>query len=131
VVLWNKFGEFKPGSNFFAWASRIAYFEMINLLKQQRRAPVLSEASLQALVNEARALSDRTSERAAALDDCLAELVSGDRDLIQERYFFQRSPKEMAANRSRSLDSIYRALGRIHKRLLSCVERKLAQEEGQ
>ena len=24
VVLWNKFADFQPGSNFFAWASRIA-----------------------------------------------------------------------------------------------------------
>ena len=48
VVLWNKFGEFRPGSNFFAWASRIAYFEVLNLMKQQRRGPMLSDESLTA-----------------------------------------------------------------------------------
>jgi hypothetical protein len=31
--------------------------------------------------------------------------------------------------RSRSLDSIYRALSRIHNILLQCVERNMAREE--
>src|SRR4029079_16308299 len=48
VVLWNKFNEFRPDSNFFAWASRIAYFEVLNLMKLKRRGPVLSEESLNA-----------------------------------------------------------------------------------
>ena len=38
VVLWNKFGEFSAGSNFFAWASRVAYFEVLSLMKQRPAA---------------------------------------------------------------------------------------------
>jgi RNA polymerase sigma-70 factor (ECF subfamily) len=34
VVLWNKFGEFQPGSNFFAWASQVAYYEVLNYMRQ-------------------------------------------------------------------------------------------------
>src|SRR5436190_18410489 len=42
VILWNKFGEFQPGSNFFAWASRIAYYEVLTLMKQKRRSRTFS-----------------------------------------------------------------------------------------
>lgn len=130
VVLWNKFDEFETGTNFFAWASRIAYFEVLTLMKQQKRAPIVSENNLEALATEAAALSDQTPERLAALEACLEELAAIDREIIHDRYFYQRPPKEIAATKSRSLDSIYRALNRIHHRLLSCVERKLAIEEG-
>jgi RNA polymerase sigma-70 factor len=129
VVLWNKFGDFRPGSNFYAWASRIAYYEVLSVLKQRRRGLVVSEESLKALAEEATALSDGTPARIEALDDCLAHLPAADREIIQERYFYQRPPKQIAAARSRSLDSIYRALSRIHHLLLECVERTLAREE--
>lgn len=129
VVLWNKFGEFRAGSNFFAWASRIAYYEVLSLMKQHRRAVTLSEESLKALADEATALSDQTPARIDALDDCLSRLPTADREIIQERYFYQRPPKQIAQMRSRSLDSIYRALSRIHNLLLECVERNMARGE--
>jgi RNA polymerase sigma-70 factor len=129
VVLWNKFGEFRPESNFFAWASRIAYFEALDLRKRKKRAAVISEETLEALASEAASLSEESTDRMEALEDCLGHLSAGDRELIRERYFLQQRPKEIASKRARSLDSIYRALNRIHSRLLACVERKLAQED--
>lgn len=129
VVLWNKFGEFQPGSNFFAWASRIAYFEVLNHMKRQRRSRRLSDEALESLAQEAVALSDQTSARQAALEDCLSRLTGADRELLQERYYRQRPPKQIASMQSRSVDSVYRALNRIHNVLLNCVQRSLASEE--
>jgi len=118
VVLWNKFSEFRPGSNFFAWASRIAYLEVLDLRKRRRGAAMISDEGLDVLASQARAMSDRTSARMDALEDCLGELAAADRELIRDRYYSQCPPKELAETRSRSLDSIYRALSRIHRRLL-------------
>jgi len=125
VVLWNKFADFKPGSNFFAWASRIAYYEVLSLMKQQRRSRTLSEEVLELLADEAVALSDGSSARYEALEECLSRLTAPDRELLQERYYYQRPPKQIAANQSRSVHSIYRALSRIHNLLLNCVQRNL------
>lgn len=129
VVLWNKFGEFEQDSNFFAWASRVAYFEVLNLMKQQRRSRTISQESLQLLCDEAIALSDKSTSRQEALEECLSRLSLADRDLLQERYYYQRPPKQIAAMQSRSVDSVYRALSRIHNALLNCVQRNLATEE--
>lgn len=129
VVMWNKYGEFQPGSNFFAWASRIAYFEVLNHMKRQRRSRTLSDEALESLANEAVAMSDQTSARQAALEECLSRLTVADRELLQERYYLQRPPKQIASLHSRSVDSVYRALNRIHNVLLNCVQRSLASEE--
>jgi RNA polymerase sigma-70 factor len=128
VVLWNKFGEFSPGSNFFAWASRIAYFEVLGHMKQQRRARVLSQEAFDSLADEALAMSDETGARQEALEECLSRLATTDRKLVEERYYFQRPPKQIAAMHSRSVDSVYRALSRIHNTLLRCVERNMERE---
>ena len=37
VTLWQKFEEFEPGSNFFAWACRVAYFEVMKYRQTCRR----------------------------------------------------------------------------------------------
>jgi RNA polymerase sigma-70 factor len=128
VVLWNKFADFQPGSNFFAWASRIAYYEVLSLMKQERRSRTFSDESLELLANEAVALSDRSSERYDALEDCLSRLAAPDRELLQERYYYQRPPKQIAAIQARSVHAIYRALSRIHNTLLNCVQRTLKSD---
>lgn len=125
VVLWNKFAEFQPGSNFFAWASRIAYYEVLSLMKQRRRNRTFSDEALELLANEAVAISDRSTERHEALEECLGRLAATDRELLQERYYFQRPPKQIAASHSKSVHAIYRSLNRIHNVLLNCVQRSM------
>ena len=128
VVLWNKFGEFAPGSNFFAWASRIAYFEVLSHMKQKRRSRALSQEAFDSLADEALAMSDEAGVRQEALEECLSKLTSTDRKLVEERYYYQHPPKQIAAMQSRSVDSVYRALSRIHNVLLRCVERAVGSE---
>jgi RNA polymerase sigma-70 factor len=129
VVLWNKFSDFQSGSNFFAWASKVAYYEVLSFMKQRRRSRTLSEDALELLADAATSLSDESSTRQEALEDCLSRLNAADRELLQARYYHQRPPKQIATMQSRSVDSIYRALSRIHNMLLNCVQRNLAREE--
>jgi RNA polymerase sigma-70 factor len=125
VILWNKFADFEPGSNFFAWASRIAYYEVLSLMKQKRRARTISDESLELLANEATAIAQSSSARFDALEECLGELAAADRELLQERYYREKPPKQIAAIQSRSVHSVYRSLSRIHNVLLNCMQRKM------
>ena len=129
VVMWNKFSEFQPGTNFFAWASKVAYYEVLGHMKQRRRSRTFSDEALELLANEAISLSDEAAARHEALEKCLGRLNVADRELLQERYYFQRAPKQIAASQSRSVDSVYRALSRVHNMLLNCVQRYMAREE--
>jgi len=99
--------------------------KVLSLMKQKRRSHTVSDESLELLANEAMGLSHQSSERFDALEECLAKLTAADRELLQERYFRQRPPKQIAAIQSRSVHSVYRALSRIHNVLLNCVQRHL------
>src|SRR6185503_5609304 len=94
-------------------------------MKQQRRSRTFSDEALELLANEAVALSDQSTERYEALEECLARLAPPDRDLLQQRYYFQRPPKQIAASHEKSVHAIYRALSRIHNVLLNCVQRSM------
>jgi len=126
VVLWEKFDSYQPGSNFLAWACRIAYFEALYDRRKSSRVRTLSDEAWQALAADALATSEEKQDGQEALAECLEKLSAADRGLLHQKYFLQRSVAEMAENCSRSIHSIYRALSRIHDALLECVRKKLA-----
>lgn len=125
VVLWEKFDTYKPGSNFLAWACRIAYFEALYDRRKTSRVRTLSDEAWQALASDALAISEDKQDTQEALAECLEKLSASDRDLLHQKYFLQRSVAEMAESCSKSIHSIYRALSRIHDNLMECVRRAM------
>jgi RNA polymerase sigma-70 factor (ECF subfamily) len=125
VLLWEKFDDFQPGTNFLAWACRIAYFEALYDRRKGRRVKTLSDAAWEALAADALQVIDQPNERHEALADCLSKLSSRDRELLEHKYFSQRSVAEIAERYSKSVHSIYRSLSRIHSSLLHCMRRAL------
>jgi RNA polymerase sigma-70 factor, ECF subfamily len=126
LVLWNKFQEFIPGSNFFSWACQIALFEVRKLRDGKARAKMFSDESLDILSAEFQRRDDNSTARMDALLECLDKLPTDDRTLIDQRYFGDRKPPEIAEQIGRSLASVYRALARIHDLLMICVQRKVS-----
>jgi RNA polymerase sigma-70 factor (ECF subfamily) len=126
LVLWNKFGDFSPSSNFFSWACQIALYEVRKLRDTKNRARMFSDESLDALSAEFQERDDNSHQRMEALMECLEKLPVDDRKLIDQRYFGDRKPPEIAQQIGRSLASVYRALSRIHDLLMTCVQRKLS-----
>ena len=126
LVLWNKFGDFATGGNFFSWACQIAMFEVRKMREAKSRAQVYSDDSLEALSDEYQRRDDNSGPRIEALHECLDRLGLKDRQLVDERYFRERKPTEIALGLGCSLASIYRALARIHHQLMICVDRKLS-----
>jgi RNA polymerase sigma-70 factor len=126
VVLWEKFDTYQPGSNFFAWACRIAYFEALYDRRKSSRVRTLSDEAWQALAADALAINEEKQDSQEALAECLEKLSAADRDLLHQKYFLQRSVAEIAESCSKSIHSIYRALSRLHDNLLECVRRSMA-----
>jgi RNA polymerase sigma-70 factor len=126
VVLWEKFDTYQPGSNFFAWACRIAYFEALYDRRKSSRVRTLSDEAWQALAADALAINEEKQDSQEALAECLEKLSAADRDLLHQKYFLQRSVAQIAESCSKSIHSIYRALSRLHDNLLECVRRAMA-----
>ena len=129
VVLWKKFSTYDPDQGtFYAWACKIAYLEILTIRRNNRRLQTFSEEVLELLAGEMRNRAGEISERQMALESCLKKLKPEDRELIAQRYYHQRRPKEISKKRTGSVHVIYRALARIHLALRDCVSRSLARE---
>jgi RNA polymerase sigma-70 factor (ECF subfamily) len=129
TVLWRKFAEFEPGSDFAAWAMKIARYEVLKYRHRHAGSPMqFSDALADQLADEAAAVGESANARAAALQDCLGKLTDRDRELIRLRYEQEHTTRDVARQAGRSVDAIYKALNRIHGSLLACIRLTLREE---
>jgi RNA polymerase sigma-70 factor (ECF subfamily) len=127
-VLWQRFGDYQPGTNFLAWAKRVAYFRVLEYRRSSsHRLQILPEDVLQSIAAEIRLHEEEEDARREALATCFSELRPGDRDLITARYTPGISMVDLAAEIRRPANSVYKSLGRIRQTLLACIERRLGQ----
>ena len=130
LVLWRRFDTFEPGTNFFAWACKIARLQALrHSQRSNRSARVFDTSVLEQLAVEAIPASSQPPRLMELLQSCLARLSAADRTLIQRRYRPDSSVKKIAAETGRSANSLSKSLGRIRRALMNCIERKLIQEE--
>jgi RNA polymerase sigma-70 factor (ECF subfamily) len=129
LVLWRRFDTFQIGSNFFAWACKIARLQALKYWERQGRSAHTFELSvLEKLAAEAGRDDSVSAVPLAALENCIRKLSDGDRSLIRKRYQPGSSVNQIAREIGRSANSVSQSLGRIRRALVACVERALAQE---
>ena len=130
TVLWRKRSRYEPGTNFFAWACQIAFFEACKARDARRRKmPVFSEVFLKGVAPELLAAAEASDGLMAALRDCVKELGDRDRDLIDRRYDDGATTRTVAASVGRSTDAVYKSLGRIHQKLFDCITGKMKEDQ--
>ena len=129
AVLWRKFRQYEPGTNFGAWACRIAHYEV---LSHRRRKPpellVLEDSLLEVVSRESEARSDEIDQRYGALIDCIQRLRPKDRELLVRRYRSGATVKSVAEQMGRSVQGLHKTYQRIRRTLFECVERAVARE---
>lgn len=129
LVLWRRFDTFELGTNFFAWACKIARLQVMKFREQQgRSARIFDNSLLEKLAVEA---GDETLASGVALhtlENCLGKLCEKDRILIRRRYQPGASVQALSADIGRSANSLSKSLGRIRRVLMECIERTVARE---
>lgn len=129
IVLWEKFGEFRPGGDFRAWACGIARFKVLAWLRDRgRKRLVLAEDVVETLADEAAEHDSRLDRQRAALEACFEKLPADDRALLARAYQPDVKIQEVAATSGRTVGGFYQWLHRLRRLLLDCVERELARE---
>jgi len=117
---------FVPGSNFPAWARRIAKFKVLALSRNRQRAALrFADDVVEALAAAAPADLDEAQHDAAVgeLRKCLDKLGPAARELVRLRYFGEHLPAEIAALRLQSVNAINVTLARSRAALRECMER--------
>lgn len=128
LVLWRKFETFEIGTNFLAWACKIARLQAMKHYQGISRSAKLFEMSvLERLAEDAEQAAARPAVPLEILEGCLDKLSDADQALILRRYDHRSTVKQMAHEVGRTADSLSKTLGRIRRALLKCIERKMSQ----
>jgi RNA polymerase sigma-70 factor, ECF subfamily len=129
VRLWEEFDKFVPGTNFAAWAIRVAHFQVLTWRKAVSRSRlVFDQRVIDGLAAETYWTDEAFEARQQALGDCVSELPATSRELLRHCYVQGSKIKDTAVRLNRSPTAVYKALERIRTTLHSCIERKLARQ---
>ena len=129
LTIYEKFDTFEPGTDFVAWANRIAWWKVRQSRQKLARSKVVfDEAVMESVSRTAIALAPELDQRHVALEHCLGKLNDRDRIMILTRYERGHGVAEAASQSGRSLNAAYKALARLRNLLFDCVTNRLERE---
>jgi RNA polymerase sigma-70 factor (ECF subfamily) len=128
-VMWSKFDEFQEGTNFSAWALKIAHYQVLNYYKIRQKDKVyFSERAIDQLSDQIISKNENSDERLSILKQCLQKLQAGERDLIQMRYEPGATTQSVSRKIGKEPHILYKLFDKIHIKLLFCIRRTLSEE---
>lgn len=130
MVMWSKFAEFEPGTDFAAWALCIARYQVMYYRKRRRAQRIqFSDEVLEAIAEQVCAATEQFDVRRDALRSCIKKLAEKDQELLRLRYGLDATVKSVAERVGRGIDAVYKSLNRIHVQLLHCIRKTLTTED--
>lgn len=129
TVMWRKFDQFKPGTNFAAWGVRIMHYEILIYRRSLARSKrvLMEDALFEALMDRIPTIQDEAASRIEALRKCRTLLDDRATRIIRMRYELDVSVEEIASYLKMSRRHVYHVLGQITGVLLRCMRRTLAE----
>jgi RNA polymerase sigma-70 factor (ECF subfamily) len=129
LLLWKHFADFELGTNFLAWARKVAFHQILSHRRQKKREHLpLDEVTLEALGAAVSELASDIPQRYEALRHCMARLPVEHRQLVQLRYYEDLEIDQVAERVNRTEAAVYRALSRVRMTLMDCVQKQIATE---
>lgn len=130
IVLWEKRSSFELGTNFSAWAHKIARYEAMNARRKLQRAHwLVFNDDLIDLIADRSTQSDMHFEsRRDALQHCMAKLKPADQELLHARYSSRTALERYALETQRSRVSLRVTLGRLRSTLRRCITHRMTLE---
>jgi len=129
TALWKKFDEYDPEQPFLPWARQFARYEVLMHRRRKRRFVFLSEELIELLAERSSQRESLVQRRRQALESCLKQLPEADRVLIDQRYASAEvTIQQIAEHSNQTANALYKALERIRRQLLDCIQRRLLSE---
>jgi len=130
VVMWRKIDQLKSENDFLPWAKTVLRFEA---LKQRRKFArdkhVFNDELIEVLAHEE--LQDETpfASMQEALGSCLKKMSPSNRELVMAPYDADGAVTAIAENSGRTVNSLYKLLGRIRLKLRQCIEEVIGSDQ--
>jgi RNA polymerase sigma-70 factor (ECF subfamily) len=129
LLMWQKLGDYRQGSNFVAWACQIARYKALELSRKRKRLLLLDHEVIERLaVHHGEEDYELRLLRRRALSNCLLKLPEKDRELVESCYRGEQSIGKVAEEIGRTARSVYKSLARIRKVLLQCIRMAINEE---
>ncbi len=127
LVLWHKRDAFEMGTNFKAWACKIARLQTLAYLRRQKQRSwlVFEEELIDTLGAEAESALSDFPERQQALRKCVSKLGKDDLWLIRAFYIWRMPFAEISSSVGRTAAALKQAMLRIRKSLRGCIEQTM------
>ena len=127
LAILRSWDRYDPTRSFEAWARGVARRVAFSNLRRESRQPCLLDQEvleLIALEIDAMGTEATLDSRKEMLHGCVQRLPPRHQQLIQFRYFENRSYPEISALVGKSVGSLYVIFNRVHKALSTCIERE-------
>jgi len=126
VVMWKRFGTFASGTDFVAWATTVAFYEVRNFQRVTGRSRLdFDDDLMQTLAAERAQHVQQWSPRMEALEVCVEKLDPAQRKLVETIYTQGVEVGEVARQLGRAPQTIYNQLNFIRRALAECVQRRI------
>lgn len=124
IVLWEKRDQFKPGTNFRAWAHTVGRFQVMAYLRDRSREPVslLTPEIFEKMEEETEPEFNCYEARLKALVACLGQLAPTAARMVRLHYVERRSLVQVGELLSMKANAVKQALFRARRSLQQCIE---------
>jgi RNA polymerase sigma-70 factor (ECF subfamily) len=127
VVMWKRFSTFESGTDFVAWSTTVAFYEVKNFQRVTGRSRLEFDDELMQTIAAERAMHvQRWSPRMEALEGCVEKLAPAQRALVDVIYTQGVEVGVVARQQGRAPQTIYNQLNSIRRALAECVQRQMA-----
>lgn len=127
ITLWKKYKSFKPGTNFNAWAYRIASYQVKAYTRDKKRQKwiTLDNNLIDDISNIIIDKHKKFDIRYGALEKCIEKISASDRNYLIERYINELSLEKLSKKFNRSIGALKQVYHRIRSKLRKCVEEQV------
>ncbi len=132
LVLWQKSEQLADLDNFLPWAITVARLRCLAHFREKRRGKLVFDTEIaEAMAEAAVTHLDELPARQLALRECLKQMNSRHRQLLNARYGKNQSVNSIAKQSETTANAISSILKRVRRALMNCIRHRLAQAEYQ
>jgi len=123
VVMWRKIDQLKSENDFLPWAKTVLRFEALKVRRKfARDRHVFNDELVQVLAHEELEEETPFAFMQEALGGCLDKMSPSNRELVMAPYHADGAVTDIAEQSGRTVNSLYKLLGRIRLKLRQCIE---------
>ncbi|MDF1741651.1 MAG: sigma factor [Verrucomicrobiales bacterium] len=129
LVMWRKLDQLRDESEFLPWAKVIVRFESLKARRTfARDRHQFGDDVFELLAAEDESNDEEVWQRERlAMTSCLGKFEPAQRDLVLLPYRGHGAVVELATDSGKTVNSLYKKIGRLREKLTVCIEHEMAR----